>query len=147
MAKKPKAKKASPAAGPNAASVEEVDAFMRALKHPMKPELESLRRLILGVSPKITEGIKWNSPSFRTTEWFATANIDARQKPAVIRLILHFGAKTKAGTAAALDIKDPSKILMWLGKDRAMVLFGDAEEFKTLAPALRAVLKQWIKYV
>ena len=49
-----------------------VDDFMRALKHPLKKEIEAVRRIILSVSPDIQKGIKWNAPSFRTTDYFAT---------------------------------------------------------------------------
>ena len=34
--------------------------------------LEAVRRAILAADPAITEGIKWNSPSFYCHGWFAT---------------------------------------------------------------------------
>ena len=49
--------------------------FLDKLEHPLKPEIETIRQIILGVSPTIREGIKWNSPSFRTTDYFATLNL------------------------------------------------------------------------
>src|SRR5262245_41223578 len=52
-----------------------VIAFLRELDHPLKQEVEAVRQIILGVSPEIREGIKWNAPSFRTTEYFATLNL------------------------------------------------------------------------
>ncbi|HQX23347.1 MAG TPA: DUF1801 domain-containing protein, partial [Pseudomonadota bacterium] len=66
----------------------DVDAFLGQLDHPLKDGIEALRGIILGASAGISEGIKWNSPSFRTTEWFATVNI---RKDALM-LILHLGA-------------------------------------------------------
>ena len=68
-----------------------VAAFLEALDHPLKPEIEAVRKIILGVSPEIREGIKWNAPSFRTTDWFATCNVHAKDK---LRLILHFGGES-----------------------------------------------------
>jgi uncharacterized protein YdhG (YjbR/CyaY superfamily) len=120
----------------------EVDDYMRKLKHPLKKELEAVRQLILGVSPKIAEGIKWKSPSFRTTEYFATVNVHGKDN---LRLILHTGAKVKAGAGPKID--DPAELLKWLGKDRAMVTLGDAKDVKAKSKALRAILRQWIRYV
>ena len=41
-----------------------VGAYIRDLDHPFKAEIEAVRAIILGASPKITERIKWNAPSF-----------------------------------------------------------------------------------
>jgi hypothetical protein len=78
---------------------------MRTLKHPLKPSLEALRRLILGVDPTLQDGIKWNAPSFRTTEWFATTNVHGKD---CLRLILHTGAKAKESAKTGLKIADPT---------------------------------------
>ena len=65
---------------------------MATLEHPFKPEIEAIRRLMLGVDPGVREGIKWNSPSFRTTEYFATTNLRSK---AGIGVILHLGARVR----------------------------------------------------
>ncbi len=56
----------------NSAGANEVDAFMQKLDHLLKAEIEAARAIILGANPEISEGIKWNSPSFRVKEYFAT---------------------------------------------------------------------------
>jgi hypothetical protein len=53
-----------------------VETFLGALDHPRKPEIVALRRIILGVDSSIREDIKWNAPSFHTTEHFATVTRD-----------------------------------------------------------------------
>ena len=88
-----------------------VNEFMVALKHPLKTEINALRTIAVGVDASIAEGIKWNAPSFRTTEYF------------------------------------PSKLLRWLAKDRAIVEFKSLKDIQDNGAALRAVLRQWIKYV
>jgi hypothetical protein len=55
-----------------------VDAFMATLKHPHKPAIEEVRRVIFGADPSIAEGVKWNAPSFRTTGYFATTHLRAK---------------------------------------------------------------------
>jgi hypothetical protein len=119
-----------------------VAAWLKQLKHPLKPELEALRELILGVSPSVREGIKWNAPSFRTSDWFATTNVHAKDR---LRLILHTGAKTKASGAAGLRIPDPKGLLEWLAKDRCLVTLGDAADFRARRAALKAILREWIR--
>ena len=125
-------------------TTEAVDAFMKGLSHPLKAEIEAIRRTITGAAPGIREGVKWNSPSFRTTEYFATTNL--REK-AGVGLILHLGAKVRAMPAGGIAIKDPDKLLKWLGKDRAMIVFKDGKDLAAKKPALAALVKEWIRHV
>lgn len=133
-----------PAKSSNKDGAAEVDAFLAGLKHPLKPVLQVLRPLILGVSKEISEGIKWNSPSFRTREWFATCNARGRDK---VLLILHLGAKPRPETKTGIEVADPAGILKWLGKDRAMVAFESVEDLRAKSKALKVVIREWIKHV
>ena len=117
---------------------------MLALDHPYKKEIEVLRRIILGAHPSIAEGIKWNAPSFRTTEYFATFHLRAKEG---VGLILHLGAKARGPAAPKVEIKDPARLLRWLGKERAMVTFSDAKDVGFKKRAFDAVLKEWIRFV
>ena len=123
---------------------EAVDKFMATLEHPFKAEIEAIRRLMLGVDPSVREGVKWNAPSFRTTEYFATTNLRSR---AGVGIILHLGAKVRKLPADGVRIDDPTKLLKWLGKDRAMVEFGNSRDLGEKAAAFQLILRQWIKYV
>jgi hypothetical protein len=119
-----------------------VDKFMSGLRHPHKAAIERLRRIVRDADPSIAEGVKWNSPSFRTSEYFATTHLRAKDG---IALILHLGAKVR--DIASVSIADPNKLLNWLTKDRAMVAFRDEDDVEACAPALLAILRQWIVYV
>ena len=121
-----------------------VDAFMLQLEHPHKSSVELLRKVMLGVDAAVAEGIKWNAPSFRTREYFATTHLRSK---AGIGLILHMGAKVRESADGAIAMDDPTRLLKWLGKDRAMVEFAGADELEGKKPALIAVLRQWIRYV
>ena len=125
-------------------STEAVNAFMKNLDHPFKAEIEVIRKTILDAAPGIREGIKWNAPSFRTTEYFATMNL--REKVGV-GLILHLGAKVKSVPAGGLGIQDPGRMLKWLGKDRAAVVFKDVKDLATHKNALAALIRQWVRHV
>lgn len=121
-----------------------VDQFMAALDHPCKAEIETLRRAILAVDPAIAEGVKWNAPSWRTTDYFATTHLRSKVG---LGLILHLGAKASALPAGGLAIDDPTGLLKWLGKDRAQVEFSTAADLQAKLPALQDLLRQWISYV
>jgi hypothetical protein len=121
-----------------------VDRFMAALEHPHKPEIEALRQAICAVDPSIAEGVKWNAPSWRTTDYFATTHLRAKTG---FGLILHLGAKARDMPDGRLAIADPGGLLKWLGKDRAQVGFASAADFTARLPALQAIIRQWITHV
>jgi hypothetical protein len=138
------AKKPRPAAHNTSADTREaVDQFMAQLNHPLKKEIEELREIITTVDASIYAGVKWNSPSFRTGEYFATTNLRAKNG---VGLILHLGAKVRK-IPAGIAIDDPAELLKWLGKDRAMVEIADMAEIKAKKAAFQSVLRQWIRYV
>ena len=120
-----------------------VDAFMKELDHPLKKEIESVRAIVLNASPAIREGIKWNSPSFRTTDDFATLNLRARGGEERVWLILHTGATAK-GLVMKGKIPDPSGLLEWLAPDRALVTFADAKDVRAKQMALEMLVREWI---
>jgi hypothetical protein len=143
MPSKPKAK--TPKKAPAASQTDPaVITFLRDLEHPLKKELEAVRRLILGVSPEIREGLKWNAPSFYTTEHFATFNL---RTPDRLRLILHTGAKTKDTAKTGVKVDDPDGLLEWLAKDRCLVTFNDAKDIQARGAALQGVLREWMKWL
>lgn len=121
-----------------------VDAFMTRLEHPFKREIEALRAILLGADPGIAEGIKWNAPSFRTSEYFATMHLRGKDR---IGLILHLGAKARALPAGGLGIGDPAGLLNWLAGDRAMIAFESLSEIERRRTALEAIVRQWIRHV
>ena len=122
-----------------------VMAFMRELDHPLKREIEAVRQIILGVSPAIREGIKWNAPSFRTTEYFATVNLRAKSGEARVWLILHTGAKVKKTATTGMKIADPVGLLQWLAKDRCLVTFADSKDIRAKRAVLQAIIREWIR--
>ena len=121
-----------------------VDAFMAKLDHPFKAEIQAIRTAIVGADRSIAEGVKWNAPSYRTTEYFATTNL--REK-AGVGVILHLGAKVRVGGPDPVSVKDPEKLLKWLAKDRAMIVFKDMADFRAKKAAFVAVVRSWIAHV
>ncbi len=119
-----------------------VDQFMMKLEHPHKAAIEALRLIVSAADPSIEEGVKWNAPSFRTTEYFATTHLRGKDG---VGLILHVGAKVRETPAFQID--DPRGLLKWLAGDRAIVSFAGVADVKAHGPALQAVVRQWIASV
>ncbi len=116
--------------------------FLAKLAHPQLADIHALRELILGADPAIREAIKWNAPSFHTAEHFATMRLHGKSG---LQLILHLGVGKQSIPAGAID--DPDRLLRWLGPDRACVELGAPGSVPRLAPALRAIVRQWLRHV
>ena len=126
----------------DADTADAVDAFMATLEHPHKDAIEALRRIIAGADPAIAEGVKWNAPSFRTTEYFATTHLRSKDG---IGVILHLGAKVRE--TPSFQIEDPRGLLKWLAKDRALVNFAGVQDVKAHEAAIQGIVRQWISSV
>lgn len=120
-----------------------VAAFLRAETHPLKDAFEAVRKLILDVSPSISEGIKWNTPSFKTTEWFATFFL---REPEHVKIVFHLGPK-KQDTGQKIQVGAPEGMVEWLAPDRCMVTLSSAAEVKRRGKALQAFVRAWILHV
>ena len=125
-------------------TTEAVDGLFEALIHLRKAELQALRAAIVEADSNIEEGVKWNAPSFRTHEYFATINLREKDGFAVI---LHLGAKVRGQDAPEIKVADPSKLLKWLAADRALIRFSDKEDFAAKRPAFVKLIRTWIKHV
>jgi hypothetical protein len=120
-----------------------IDDFMAAMDHPLKPEIAAVRKVILGADQAIQDGVKWNSLSFRTTEWFATIHLRTTDQ---VQLVMHLGVKS--GKTASKDaFSEHAGLLKWLGKDRAMLSLGAGKSLKASLPALEAIVRAWIAFV
>jgi hypothetical protein len=121
----------------------EVERLLAALDHPLKPEILALRQIILAADPCIGEEVKWNAPSFRTTEHFATFHLRAKGG---VQVVLHLGAKPRE-TPSRLPIDDPQRLLTWRSNDRALAQFAGLREVEARREAFAAIIRQWITHL
>jgi hypothetical protein len=121
---------------------EEVSEFIKGLQHPLKPEIEAVRQIILGANDRIREEIKWNAPSFYVEEHFATFNLRARD---FVQVILHRGAKVQSAKAELFEIEDPSGLLEWLAKDRGTIKFHGLSDVASKRAAFEGIINRWIE--
>ncbi len=120
---------------------EEVSNFMAKLEHPLKEEIQQLRKLILNVNSDLTETIKWNAPSFCFKgEDRITMRI---HPPKNIQLIFHRGAKVQEIPKDKL-IEDGSGILSWKTNDRAVATFANLEDIQAKKTDLAEIVNKWL---
>jgi hypothetical protein len=131
----------APASRPASQNVAE---FLASLDHPHKPALLVLREVIRGVDPAIGEEVKWNAPSFRTSEHFATVQLRYRDG---VKLVLHLGARPRSDAVARGRVTDPMGLLEWRGLDRALVTFANLADFEAKRDSFTAIVRQWITLV
>lgn len=111
-----------------------VDAYMRDVDHPFKAEMQAVREIILGVSPKISERIKWNAPSFYYKEDLGAFNPRATE---YAHLILVF--------PDGQGMQDSSGLLEGNHKDRREAKFYSLDDVKSKKRALEKIVKGWVE--
>jgi hypothetical protein len=121
-----------------------VDSLLASLDHPRVAEIQAVRAIILGATPGVREGVKWNAPSFATTEHFATFHLRARTG---VQVVLHLGAKPRPDAAVRDGVRDTHGLLEWRGPDRATVSFRDLADVHAKADAFAEVIRQWVGFV
>jgi hypothetical protein len=115
---------------------------MATLDHPLKAGADQLRMAILAANPGITEHIKWNAPSFY---YAGQDRVTFRLHPkGALQLIFHRGAKVRADSAD-FTVEDPSGLLTWLGKDRAIVTLPDLAAVAAQQSSIVELVNQWVE--
>lgn len=111
----------------------QVEAFMKKLEHPLKEEIEAVRKIIKGNDKTISERIKWNAPSYHTFgQDFVTFNPRALQH---VHLVFHH--------PYIIDIK--SDLLEGDYKDRRMMYFKDMNAVKAGKKELDRIIGKMVK--
>lgn len=128
-------KKAAPS------GTESVLEFIRTTDHPLKAEIEALRKIILGAQKSLEEHIKWNAPSFFIGgEDRITFNLSSPKK---VQLVFHRGAKAKPLPKKHL-IEDPENLLKWATNDRAVAAFENMKSVSDSKKYLTGLIKDWL---
>jgi hypothetical protein len=110
----------------------EVDDWFRSLEHPLKEAMLQVRKIILGTDRRVSETIKWKSPTFVFEG--NMASIDPRSKKHV-QLMFHQGAK--------LPGRHPR--LEGGGGTVRYMRFENLDEVKAKRPDLEAAVRAWCK--
>jgi hypothetical protein len=117
-----------------------VTQLLDAARHPHREVIDALRALIASAVPEAEESIKWNAPSFATSEHFATFHLRAKDG---VQLVLHRGAKPRSATALKARVADTAGLLDWKGPDRAVLVVRDGAHLKSIRAPLKGIIARW----
>lgn len=119
----------------------ETTQFLDAAAHPLRQEIEQLRKLVLGAATGLTESVKWNAPNY------SICSLDCITMkifpPKNIQLVFHRGATKKMQPTERL-IQDDSGLLDWKTNDRAVATFNNSGAISKNEEALKNIITQWV---
>lgn len=119
----------------------DVEDFIEQLDHPFKAELNQLRVAIKEIDPAITEEIKWNAPSFKILDHFATFKL---YPPKHLQIVLHTGAKPKV-PQRAFTLDDPYHLLKWPAIDRCVITLNSPTQASEFKDVIVDMVREWIR--
>jgi hypothetical protein len=108
----------------------EVSAWLAELDHPKKPVILAVRSVILEADDRITEVIKWKSPTFMYEGNLASIDPKARKHVAVL---FHRGA----------EIPGEHPLLQGEGKLARYARFGDLASVAAGREELTGIVRAW----
>jgi hypothetical protein len=106
-----------------------VDAWFEKKQHPLEPMMQRVREITLSADPRITESIKWSTPTYSYNGNIFSFNPAKK----FVSLLFHTGA----------HIPGPHPRLEGDGDTARVMRFGDLAEVEEGAPDLIAVLTAW----
>jgi hypothetical protein len=107
-----------------------VDAWFQAKQHPQEATMQAVRRAILDADSRVTETIKWQSPTFVYKGNIASINPQAK---AFTSLMFHRGA----------EIPGEHPLLGGGGEVARYVRFDSPADVETKRVELAAVVRAW----
>lgn len=108
----------------------DVDAWIQTYDNPMKPVVQRVREIILAADPRVTETIKWQSPTFAYRGNIASFNPRSKK---FASLMFHAGAR----------IPGDHPILEGGGDTARYVRFTDLADVEAKRAALAAAIRAW----
>jgi len=109
----------------------DVDAWFAAKERPLADAMQRARRLILEADPRVTESIKWQTPTFSFGGNIASFNPAKKQ----VSLLFHRGA----------EIPGDHPRLVGDGRLARVMRFADLAEVEEAADELQAVIRAWCR--
>jgi hypothetical protein len=107
----------------------EVDSWFAARDHPLTDAMQLARQLILDADPRVSESIKWKTPTFSYRGNIVSFNPAKKQ----VSLLFHRGA----------EIPGEFSRLVGDGRLVRVMRFADIDEVRQAAGELQAVIRAW----
>jgi len=110
----------------------DVDAWFEAKQHPMEEAMQTVRRVTLEADPRITESIKWSTPTYSYQGNIFSFNPAKK----FVSLLFHTGAQIPGDHPALEGDTETARVMR----------FSDAEDVESRADDLVEVLRSWCRW-
>jgi hypothetical protein len=110
----------------------DVDAWFATRDHPLTDAMQLARRLILDADPRVTESIKWKTPTFS----FRGDIVSFNPAKKMVSLLFHRGA----------EIPGDYPRLTGEGRLVRVMRFADVGEVDDAQEELQSVIRAWCTY-
>lgn len=109
----------------------EVDEYLKKKAHPLTPEIERVREIILQAHEGVEETIKWSSPTFLYKGNMASYFMNAKKH---VSLMFHKGA----------ELPNKRGLLQGDGKEGRTAKFMSMDEIEARKQDLQSVVLEWV---
>ena len=110
----------------------DVDAWFETKQHPMEEAMQAVRELALDTDPRITESIKWSTPTYSYRGNIFSFNPAKK----FVSLLFHTGAQIPGVHPALEGDTETARVMR----------FSDADEVERRADELADVLRAWRRW-
>ena len=110
----------------------DVDAWFESKQHPMEEAMQVVRRVTLEADPRITESIKWSTPTFSYQGNIFSFNPAKK----FVSLLFHTGAQIPGDHPALEGDTETARVMR----------FSDAADVERRAGELVEVLRSWCEW-
>jgi hypothetical protein len=123
-----------------------VDAYIQAMKHPLKNVVLALRRLILETDNEIGEEVKWNAPTFFYSGRMRPFNPKEYKRYLIVfnlyqqncvRLIFPSGAKVDDGSGQILEGN--------YADGRRLAMFYSLDDVQAKQSVMQVAIRKWLE--
>jgi hypothetical protein len=127
-------------------STQDVDAWFEERQHPLTDAMQLVRRLILEADSRVTESIKWKTPTFD----FRGNIVSFNPSKKFVSLLFHRGAEISTSTRERSEHQPHRRggsgdfpRLEGDGRLERTMRFADVAEVEQAADELQAVIRAW----
>lgn len=110
----------------------EVDAWFKTKQHPLSAAMQEVRKVTLATDSRITESIKWSTPTFSYEGNIFSFNPSKN----FVSLLFHTGALIPGKLRGLEGDGDTARVMR----------FADLTDFKARSKELTSVLEAWCKW-
>jgi len=110
----------------------EVDAWFEKKKHPLEPMMQRVREMALSADSRVTESIKWSTPTFSYKGNIFSFNPAKK----FVSLLFHTGAHIPGRHPRLEGNTDTARVMR----------FADLDEVEAAAADLTSILTAWCRW-